>query len=45
MLVSPVLQPCVPPVIERIADALKWVGRYRSNPRTLWEDLSSGRMA
>jgi hypothetical protein len=28
-----------------IADALKWVGRHRSNPRTLWEDVSSGRMA
>jgi hypothetical protein len=28
-----------------IADALWWAGRYRSNPRMLWEDLSSGRMA
>jgi hypothetical protein len=28
-----------------IADALKRVGRNRSNPPTLWEDVSSGRMA
>jgi hypothetical protein len=28
-----------------IADALNGPAKHRSNPRTLWEDIPSGRMA